>query len=92
LKANDSLECSNGHQYDSMDFTRQSNRAQRMHSTCRASNEKTGIDCRKGIAYRLSHTAPGGAPTDTPGQAVPRPGVSAQAAVSAAMAASGAGH
>ena len=33
LKANDSLECRNCHEYDSMDFTRQSMRAQNMHST-----------------------------------------------------------
>jgi cytochrome c-type protein NapC len=39
FKANDSLECRNCH-YDSMDMTRQSLRAQNMHSTYLASKEK----------------------------------------------------
>ena len=51
MKANDSLECRNCHQYESMDFTRQSQRAQQMHSTYLASKEKTCIDCHKGIAH-----------------------------------------
>jgi cytochrome c-type protein NapC len=71
LKANDSLECRNCHNYDSMDFTRQSARAQAMHSTYLANKEKTCIDCHKGIAHRLPHIPPGDAPTDTPGQKVP---------------------
>ncbi len=53
LKANDSLECRNCHQYESMDFTRQSLRAQDMHSTYLANKEKTCIDCHKGIAHQL---------------------------------------
>jgi cytochrome c-type protein NapC len=73
LKANDSLECRNCHNYDSMDFTRQSVRAQNMHSTYLANKEKTCIDCHKGIAHRLPHIPPGDAPTDTPGQKVPQP-------------------
>ena len=68
FKANDSLECRNCHEYGSMDFTRQSVRAQVMHSTYLASKEKTCIDCHKGIAHRLPHIPPGWAPTDTPGQ------------------------
>jgi cytochrome c-type protein NapC len=72
FKANDSLECRNCHQYESRDFTRQSVRAQAMHSTYLASKEKTCIDCHKGIAHRLPHIPPGLAPSDTPGQAVPR--------------------
>ena len=74
FKANDSLECRNCHDYDYMDFTRQSVRAQNMHSTYLASKEKTCIDCHKGIAHRLPHIPPGVAPTDTPGQGVPLPG------------------
>jgi len=54
-----------------MDFTRQSVRAQNMHSTYLANKEKTCIDCHKGIAHRLPFIPPGQAPTDTPGQVVP---------------------
>ena len=36
------------------------------------SKEKTCIDCHKGIAHRLPFIPPGEAPTDTPGQAVPK--------------------
>ena len=53
FKANDSLECRNCHDYEYMDFTRQSRRARDMHSTYLASKEKTCIDCHKGIAHRL---------------------------------------
>ena len=56
-----------------MDFTRQSVRAQSMHSTYPANKEKTCIDCHKGIAHRLPYIPPGEAPTDTPGQVVPKP-------------------
>jgi cytochrome c-type protein NapC len=71
FKANDSLECRNCHSYDSMDFTRQSLRAQEMHSTHLASRDKTCIDCHKGIAHRLPYIPPGGSPSDSPGQVVP---------------------
>ena len=74
FKANDSLECRNCHNYEYMDFTRQSLRAQQMHSTYLASKEKTCIDCHKGIAHQLPYIPPGEAPTDTPGQVVPLPG------------------
>ncbi|MBO9512478.1 MAG: cytochrome c3 family protein [Variovorax sp.] len=57
MKANDSLECRNCHDYQSMDFTRQSQRAQAMHSTLLASGEKTCIDCHKGIAHHLPDVA-----------------------------------
>ena len=57
FKANDSLECRNCHDYQSMDFTRQSPRAQAMHSTFLADREKTCIDCHKGIAHRLPDMA-----------------------------------
>ena len=53
LKANDSLECRNCHDYDYMDFTRQSKRAADAHSTFLADGGKTCIDCHKGIAHRL---------------------------------------
>jgi len=53
LKANDSLECRNCHNFDSMDFTRQSLRAANMHSSALAKGEKTCIDCHKGIAHKL---------------------------------------
>lgn len=72
FRANDSLECRNCHDYEYMDFTRQSLRAQHMHSTYLASKDKTCIDCHKGIAHRLPHIPPGASPSDTPGQVVPR--------------------
>ena len=53
LKANDSLECRNCHDYDYMDFTRQSPRAQNLHAAFVETHEKTCIDCHKGIAHRL---------------------------------------
>ena len=53
LKANDSLECRNCHDYDYMDFTRQSKRASEAHSTFLADGGKTCIDCHKGIAHKL---------------------------------------
>ncbi len=53
LKANDSLECRNCHNFQFMDFTRQSTRAAEMHSTALARGEKTCIDCHKGIAHQL---------------------------------------
>jgi cytochrome c-type protein NapC len=52
LKANNSLECRNCHNANSMDFTRQSTRAAAMHSTLLISGDKTCIDCHKGIAHR----------------------------------------
>lgn len=53
LKANDSLECRNCHNFEYMDFTVQSPRARVMHSTELASGKKTCIDCHKGIAHHL---------------------------------------
>jgi len=53
LKANDSLECRNCYQFDSMDFTRQSKRAVNQHSSALVTGEKTCIDCHKGIAHKL---------------------------------------
>ncbi|NMG66793.1 cytochrome C [Azoarcus indigens] len=57
LKANNSLECRNCHDFQSMDFTRQSPRAQTAHSTSLASGERTCIDCHIGIAHRLPDLA-----------------------------------
>lgn len=53
LKANDSLECRNCHDFDYMDFTKQSKRASDQHSTSLSSGDKTCIDCHKGIAHEL---------------------------------------
>ncbi len=53
LKANDSLECRNCHEFEYMDFTWQSQRAVNQHSTALASGDRTCIDCHKGIAHRL---------------------------------------
>ncbi len=53
FKANDSLECRNCHQFESMDFTQQEPRASRAHSTALTGGDKTCIDCHKGIAHEL---------------------------------------
>ncbi|MEA3127592.1 MAG: cytochrome c-type protein NapC [Caballeronia sp.] len=53
LKANNSLECRNCHSFESMDFTRQSPRAQNAHQRFLGTGEKTCIDCHKGIAHEL---------------------------------------
>ena len=61
LKANDSLECRNCHDFQAMDFTRQSKRGADAHSRSLASGsdapDKTCIDCHKGIAHRLPDMA-----------------------------------
>ena len=53
LKANDSLECRNCHNYAAMDFTRQSARAAAAHERGLGELGKTCIDCHKGIAHTL---------------------------------------
>lgn len=53
LKANNSLECRNCHDFGYMDFTRQSPRAASAHEKFLVSGEKTCIDCHKGIAHEL---------------------------------------
>ena len=58
LKANDSLECRNCHEFEHMDFTAQSSRAARAHSTSLASGEATCIDCHQGIAHELPDMGP----------------------------------
>lgn len=57
LQANDSLECRNCHEFDSMDLTLQDDRAARAHSTNLANGEKTCIDCHKGIAHEMPDMA-----------------------------------
>ena len=53
LKANNSLECRNCHDADSMDITKQGLRASEAHQTFLFNGEKTCIDCHKGIAHEL---------------------------------------
>jgi cytochrome c-type protein NapC len=57
LKANDSLECRNCHQFKSMDLTRQGTRAAAIHERFLFSGQKTCIDCHKGVAHRLPDMA-----------------------------------
>lgn len=52
LKANNSQECRNCHNFENMDFTRQSPVAARMHRLA-IQQGKTCIDCHKGIAHQL---------------------------------------
>jgi len=52
MKANDSRECRNCHNYDYMDYTEQGNRAAKQHPVAFAEG-KTCIDCHKGIAHQL---------------------------------------
>ena len=61
LKANNSLECRNCHNLNSMDFTRQSARAVQAHAADLASGAKTCIDCHKGIAHSLPDMRTAGA-------------------------------
>ena len=53
MKANDSLECRNCHSTVSMDLSRQNPRAANAHERFLFTNERTCIDCHKGIAHRL---------------------------------------
>ncbi|GAA4648535.1 cytochrome c3 family protein [Kistimonas scapharcae] len=53
MKANDSQECRNCHNFEYMDFSEQGQRSMKMHSSALASGEKTCIDCHKGIAHQL---------------------------------------
>ncbi len=52
MKATDSRECRNCHDFESMDFTAQGRRAVAQHSTA-IDEGKTCIDCHKGIAHAL---------------------------------------
>ncbi|TVP59332.1 MAG: cytochrome C, partial [Halomonadaceae bacterium] len=53
LKANDSLECRNCHEFEYMDLTQQGPRAAREHANYLATGKATCIDCHKGIAHEL---------------------------------------
>ena len=53
LKANNSLECRNCHSAESMDITKQGDRAARVHQAYLFTGERTCIDCHKGIAHQL---------------------------------------
>ena len=57
MKANDSRECRNCHNFDSMDYSEQGKRAFKEHEDALASGEKTCIDCHKGIAHKLPDMA-----------------------------------
>jgi cytochrome c-type protein NapC len=52
MKANDSKECRNCHDYDSMDFDMQSERSMTRHEDA-ADEGLTCIDCHKGVAHSL---------------------------------------
>lgn len=52
MKANNSQECRNCHNFDDMDYTQQKTVAAKMHAFARENN-KTCIDCHKGIAHQL---------------------------------------
>ena len=52
FSANNSLECKNCHNYDSMDFTLMSERAQ-VQMKMAAERDQSCIDCHKGIAHKL---------------------------------------
>ena len=54
MKATDSRECRNCHNYEYMDFTAQGRRSFSQHEKGFAEG-KTCIDCHKGIAHRLPH-------------------------------------
>ncbi|MGY0216054.1 cytochrome c3 family protein [Endozoicomonadaceae bacterium StTr2] len=59
MKANDSQECRNCHNFDYMDFSEQSSRAARIHGKAlfgvdgKPATGETCIDCHKGIAHQL---------------------------------------
>ncbi|OED48666.1 cytochrome c-type protein NapC [Endozoicomonas sp. (ex Bugula neritina AB1)] len=59
MKANDSQECRNCHNFDSMDFSEQAPRAMNIHTLAFIGTAKTSptgetcIDCHKGIAHEL---------------------------------------
>lgn len=54
MKANNSQECRNCHNFEDMDFTQQKTVAQQMHAMAQQQG-KTCIDCHKGIAHNLPH-------------------------------------
>ncbi|MBL8575256.1 MAG: NapC/NirT family cytochrome c [Hyphomicrobiaceae bacterium] len=52
MKATDSRECRNCHNFEFMDFTKQETRAAKKHQEA-IDTKKTCIDCHQGIAHRL---------------------------------------
>ena len=52
MKANNSQECRNCHNFNDMDYSQQKTVAQQMHALAQEQN-KTCIDCHKGIAHHL---------------------------------------
>ncbi len=52
MKASDSRECRNCHEFESMDFTKQEPRSQTRHEQAE-DEDKTCIDCHKGIAHEM---------------------------------------
>lgn len=54
MKANNSQECRNCHNFADMDFTQQKGVAAKMHAMAEKEG-KTCIDCHKGIAHNLPH-------------------------------------
>ncbi|MCW9717562.1 MULTISPECIES: NapC/NirT family cytochrome c [unclassified Avibacterium] len=52
MKANNSQECRNCHNFEAMDFTQQKTVAEKMHAMA-IKEGKTCIDCHKGIAHHL---------------------------------------
>lgn len=61
MKANNSQECRNCHNFEYMDFTAQKTVAAKMHDKA-ITEGKTCIDCHKGIAHKLPdmHGIPNG--------------------------------
>lgn len=58
LKANNSQECRNCHNFDYMDFTAQKSVAARIHNKAEEAGQ-TCIDCHKGIAHKLPRNLSG---------------------------------
>ena len=57
MKKSDSRECRNCHSFDGMDTEKQKNRASKMHKIAQSDN-KTCIDCHKGIAHKKPEKMP----------------------------------
>ena len=57
MKKSDSRECRNCHSFDRMDTEKQKNRASKMHKIAQSDN-KTCIDCHKGIAHKKPKNMP----------------------------------
>lgn len=57
MKKSDSRECRNCHSFDGMDTEKQKNRASKMHKIAQSDN-KTCIDCHKGIAHKKPKNMP----------------------------------